>query len=116
MHILKQNIFFVTGSLRTITNELSNMPKLMQIKLVPGKKLCRMCQAKVNNFDGDLTRKVNWGGGDTLKLIKIIQACTIRRTFLSKIMEFTLCLPMQDNWRRGNILILINFKQTPIIS
>ena len=50
----------------------------MQIKLVPGKKLCRMCQAKVNNFDGDLTRKVNWGGGDTLKLIKILQACTIR--------------------------------------
>ena len=58
MHILKQNIFFVTGSLRTITNELSNMPKLMQIKLVPGKKLCRMCQAKVNNFDGDLNDNV----------------------------------------------------------
>ena len=34
------------------------MPKLLQIKLVPGKKLCRKCRAKVNNVDDDLNDNV----------------------------------------------------------
>ena len=45
---------FFTGSLRTITNELSNEQQLKQIKLVPGKKLCPQCRAKMNNVEGDL--------------------------------------------------------------
>ena len=43
-------LYLFTGSLRPITYKLSNEPKLKQIRLVPGNKLCPQCQTKVNEL------------------------------------------------------------------
>ena len=52
-------LFLVSGSLRAITYELSSEPKLKQLRLVPGNKLCRQCQAKVNSIRNDDSNIIN---------------------------------------------------------